>query len=94
MTEDISSEKRRHKRRDTVIPIEYLVDRLTPDEAFEGVVADVSESGLCLLTACHLREDEKIIDIKSNMPAPLRSASVRWVRNDSNLYYKVGLEFV
>jgi PilZ domain len=93
MTEDISSDKRRHERRDTVIPIEYLVDRLTPDEAFEGVIADVSESGLCLLTACHLREGEKI-DIKNNAHSPLRSASVRWIRNDSELYYKVGLEFV
>ena len=93
MTEDISSEKRRHERRDTVIPIEYLADRLNTDEAFEGVVADVSESGFCLLTAIPLREGEKI-DIKNNMPHSLRSASVRWVRNDSELYNKVGLEFV
>ena len=93
MTEDISSEKRRHERRDTVIPIEYLADRLNTDEAFEGVVADVSESGFCLLTAIPLREGEKI-DIKNNMPHSLRSASVRWVRNDSDLYNKVGLEFV
>jgi hypothetical protein len=93
MTEDMSCDKRRHKRRDTVIPIEYLVDRLTPDEAFEGVIADVSESGLCLLTAKSLREGQKI-DIKNNAHPPLRSASVRWIRNDSELYYKVGLEFV
>ena len=75
------------------MPIEYLVNSLNTDEAFEGVVADVSESGLCLLTASPLREGEKI-DIKNNMPPPLRSAYVRWVRNDSDLYYKVGLEFV
>jgi len=93
MTEYISSEKRRHERRDTVIPIEYLLDRLNTDEAFEGVVADVSESGFCLLTAIPLREGEKI-EIKNNMPPSLRSASVRWVRKDSNLYNKVGLEFV
>jgi hypothetical protein len=93
MREKISSEKRRHERRDTVIPIEYLADRLNTDEAFEGVVADVSESGFCLLTAIPLREGEKI-EIKNNMPHSLRSASVRWVRNDSDLYNKVGLEFV
>jgi hypothetical protein len=92
MTEDISSEKRRHKRRDTVIPVEYLVDRLNTDEAFEGVVADVSESGFCLLTAIPLREGQKI-EIKNNLPASFRSASVRWIRNDSELYNKVGLEF-
>jgi hypothetical protein len=93
MKEDISSEKRRHERRETVMPIEYLVDSLNTDEAFEGVVADVSESGLCLLTANPLREGEKI-DIKNNMHPPLRSASVRWIRSDSDLYYKVGLEFI
>ena len=93
MTEDISSEKRRHERRDTMITIEYLVDRLNTDEAFEGVVADVSESGLCLLTANPLREGQKI-EIKNNMPPSFRSASVRWVRNDNKLYNKVGLEFV
>jgi hypothetical protein len=93
MREKISSEKRRHERRDTVIPIEYLADRLNTDEAFEGVVADLSESGFCLLTAIPLREGEKI-EIKNNMPHSLRSASVRWVRNDSDLYNKVGLEFV
>jgi hypothetical protein len=93
MTEDISSEKRRHERRNTVIPIEYLVDRLNTDDAFEGVVADVSESGLCLLTSCPLREGQKI-EIKNNELPALRSASVRWIRNDSELYNKVGLEFV
>ena len=93
MTEDISSEKRRHERRDTVIPIEYLVDRLNMDEAFEGVVADVSESGFCLLTANPLREGQKI-EIKNNMLPSFRSAAVRWIRNDSELYNKVGLEFV
>jgi len=93
MTEYISSEKRRHERRDTVIPIEYLVDRLNTDEAFEGVVADVSESGFCLLTAIPLREGQNI-EIKNNMPLSFRSASVRWIRNDSALYNKVGLEFV
>ena len=93
MREKISSEKRRHERRDTVIPIEYLADRLNTDEAFEGVVADLSESGFCLLTAVPLREGQNI-EIKNNMPHSLRSASVRWVRNDSDLYNKVGLEFV
>jgi hypothetical protein len=93
MTEDISSEKRRHERRDTVIPIEYLVDRLNTDEAFEGVVADVSESGFCLLTVIPLREGQNI-EIKKNMPPSFRPASVRWIRNDSKLYNKVGLEFV
>ena len=36
MKEDISSEKRRHERRETVMPIEYLVNSLNTDEAFEG----------------------------------------------------------
>jgi hypothetical protein len=94
MRKDIYSEKRRHERRDTVMPIEYLLDRSNTDEAFEGVVADVSESGFCLLTAIPLREGEKIEIKKNNMPLYLRPASVRWVRNDSNLYNKVGLEFV
>jgi hypothetical protein len=93
MTEDISSEKRRHERRETLITIDYLVDRLNADEIFEGVVADISESGLCLLTANQLIDCEKIA-IKNKMPPALRSAAVRWSHENNNLYYKIGLEFV
>jgi hypothetical protein len=93
MTEDISSEKRRHERRETLITIDYLVDRLNADEISEGVVADISESGFCLLSANQLIDGEKIA-IKNKMPSVLRSAVVRWSHENNNLYYKIGLEFV
>jgi len=86
-------DQRKDKRRDTIHVIEYIVDGLSTSETFEGIVANISDSGLCLLTTYPLENGTRIA-IKNQERLNSRSAAVRWNASNRNLYYKVGLEFV
>lgn len=88
----MSFDKRRHERRDTITTIEYVVDPLTTDDAFDGVIVNVSKSGFCLLTANPLSKGEKIT-IKNKIHVDSQTATVCWSDKYNNLY-KAGLEFV
>jgi hypothetical protein len=90
---NISSDKRRHERRDTITTIEYVINGLYTDEVFEGVIANISESGFCLLSTNLLSQGEKI-EIKNEKHVNSRTAAVRWSNQYNNLYCKIGLEFV
>jgi len=90
---NISSDKRRHERRDTITTIEYVINGFYTDEVFEGVIANISESGFCLLSTKPLSQGEKI-EIKDEQHVNSRTAAVRWSNQYNNLYCKIGLEFV
>ncbi len=62
----------------------------SPAENFGGVITDISDSGMCLLTSNPLCKGQKII---VNM-ATARTAIVRWSERFDSSYYTVGLEFV
>jgi hypothetical protein len=86
-------DQRRHRRNQTVETIEFVLNNLSPaDESFDGVITDISESGLCLLTTNMLHAGEKII-IQNSISTSPRSATVRW-STEYNEYYKAGLEFL
>ena len=85
--------QRRHKRNDTVNIIEYSIEGFNVSEAFDGIIANVSDSGFCLFTTNPLDNGTKIA-IKNQMPFNSQSAAARWSTKDHNLYYKVGLEFL
>jgi hypothetical protein len=91
-TEEMPFDKRRHRRRNTVSAVEYDVASLIADETFDGVIVNDSESGLCMLTTTPLLDNEKIILRNAKYSIP-QIASVRWINNYNNLYYRVGLEF-
>lgn len=59
-------------------------------ENFGGVITDISDSGMCLLTNNPLCKGQKII---VNAPTA-RTAIVRWSEKFDSSYYTVGLEFV
>lgn len=64
----------------------------SPDEIFDGIITDMSDSGLCLLTTNPLSEGQKIT---INNASPLsRTAIVRWSERIDSLYHRVGLEFL
>jgi hypothetical protein len=90
---NIFSDKRRHERRDTITTIEYVINGLYTDEVFEGVIANISESGFCILSTNPLSKGEKI-EIKNEKHVNSRTAAVRWSNQYNNLYCKIGLEFV
>ncbi|MFZ3137790.1 MAG: PilZ domain-containing protein [Thermodesulfovibrionales bacterium] len=90
---NIFSDKRRHERRDTITTIEYVINGLYTDEVFEGVIANISESGFCLLSTNPLSKGEKI-EIKNEKHVNCQTAAVRWSSENKNLYYIVGLECI
>jgi hypothetical protein len=72
--------------------VKYSVHSSSENSSFYGygIISDISESGIRLLTTIPLKVGEKVL-IESN---PLtKSAAVHW--NDiGGLYYKAGLGFI
>ena len=93
MINNISHDRRRHERKDIITTIEYSIKGSYAQEAFEGVITNISETGLCILTTNPLSKDEKIkIKIKNEAFVNCQTADVRWSSQNKNLYYIVGLE--
>ena len=85
--------RRMHKRKQKMDAIEYVIEPLTTNETFYGVVVNVSESGLCILTNDLLNKGQQI-RITDNGHAINNSAVVSWTEKYNDLYYKVGLELL
>jgi hypothetical protein len=82
--------RRQHQRSLMIVTAEYSLINSSQNTFSYGIISDMSESGMCLLTTDPLKRGEKIV-IKSN---PLsKIAAVRW-NSEGGLYYKAGLEFV
>ncbi len=64
----------------------------SPDEIFDGMITDMSDSKVCLLTTNPLGKGQKIT---INNASPFsRTAIVRWSERIDRLYHRVGLEFL
>jgi PilZ domain len=61
------------------------------DKVSYGIISDMSESGMCLLTPCPLKNGEEVF-LRINNPFS-NIAMVRW-SGIGSLYYKAGLLFV
>jgi hypothetical protein len=85
--------QRKHERKDVVKTIEYVIEGLHVSESFEGIIANISDSGFCLLTTSPLDNGTKIA-IRNQMLFNHQSAAVRWSTKNRDLYYKVGLEYL
>jgi hypothetical protein len=86
-------DKRRHRRSDTIRAVQYVTTHVRKDEIFDGVVSNLSESGLCLLTTNPLSEGQNIT-IRNRIQANFQTATVRWITKYRGLYYMAGLEFM
>jgi len=86
-------DKRRHRRSNIATTVEYALNPLHTNETFDGVITDISESGLCLLTTTPLNKGQDIL-IKINPAAFSKTATVRWSKQYDDLYCKAGLEFI
>jgi len=86
-------DKRRHRRSSIVTAVEYALNPRHTDETLDGVLADISESGLCLLTSTPLNKGEEIL-VKINPAAFAQAAVVRWSKQYDALYCRAGLEFI
>jgi hypothetical protein len=72
--------------------VEYVLDPFNVNEIFEGIIDNISESGLCIVTSQCLTEGQEIT-IKSLLFLPSQTAVVCWVEPQDNAY-KVGLKFL
>jgi hypothetical protein len=86
-------DKRRHSRDDTISAVQYVLNRLHSEEIFDGVIANISESGVCLLTTDPLGKGQDIT-IKNKISATSQTATVRWSTKYHDLYYMAGLELI
>lgn len=89
----MSIERRKHSRNHVVHPVEYVVGSFTQAQPHDGVVENLSQSGICLITKRSLVQGEEI-SIINNSSLSSKVASVRWSQNFHSLYYRVGLEFI
>jgi hypothetical protein len=88
------SHKRRHERKDMVKALECtLHQQSNPMREFDCIIANISQSGLCLLATEALKNGQTITVKNHIFPSP-RSATIRWSQHYHGLYYRYGLEFV
>jgi hypothetical protein len=88
-----SFDKRRGERSCIHCQIEYLLDTFTGGESFEGIIDNVSEYGVCLITSYPLKEGQEIA-IKEDLGLPSKTAIVCWVEKHDEGHYTVGLDFI
>ena len=88
-----TSDRRRHERKYIAKATEcVLTQPPSPNEMFDCIVADISTSGLCLLTTQPIESGQEITMMNHIFPSP-RTAIVRWSEEYKGLYYRSGLEF-
>jgi hypothetical protein len=88
----VITHKRRHERSEAIIIVRCILEQFA-DVSFDGVIANISESGFCLLTTYPLSKDNTII-VKKKISASSGRATVRWIDRSHKYYCKAGLEFV
>lgn len=85
-------EDRRSERKLVMKPIEYLLIPSIIRDTFDGLITDMSDSGLCLLTTAELKNHQKII-IQDRACSSEEVAIVKWSEKYDDIFYKVGIEF-
>lgn len=85
-------EKRRINRKLVMKPIEYFLIPSIISKTFNGLITDISDSGVCLLTTSQLKDRQRII-IEDKSCSSEKVAIVRWSEKYDEMFYKIGLEF-
>jgi len=78
-------------RYDFNLAIEYIKDPGIVPDVYKGIITDISNSGLRLLTPSPL-DIGQAITIKNTLPVYSQTVVVRWVENPDNASCKAGLE--
>ena len=87
-----SSNRRKHERIPLNAVVEYFMNSSSNNKSsFYGIISDISESGMCLLTPSLLKNGEKIL--LKMVKTRSKIVMVRW-SGIGGSYYKAGLEFV
>lgn len=70
-----------------------LKEQSRQDEIFDCIAANISQSGICILTTNPLQNGQEV-NMKNHIFQSPRTATVRWSEDYKSLYYRAGLEFV
>jgi Tfp pilus assembly protein PilZ len=89
----MAKEERQSKRNPVFQAVQYFLVPSIIEKTYDGVITDISDSGICLLTTSPLKDRQRIIVLdKSHLSE--RAAIVRWSQKYDDLFYKIGLEFI
>jgi len=89
----MTKEERHSKRTPVLQPIKYLLAPSIIEISYDGVVTDISDSGLCLLTTFPLKDRQRIIMLDESASFE-KAAMVRWSQKYDDMFYKIGVEFI
>jgi len=85
-------EDRRSKRKLVNKLVEFLLIPSVAKRTLDGLITDISDSGLCLLTNSQLKHGQRLV-IQGESYLSDKIASVRWTQKFDDIFYKIGLEF-
>lgn len=83
--------ERRHQRKIYVSAFAYRFPSRSSEILF-GVTSNISDSGMCIYSDARPEEGENI-EFRSSLPIRSTRATVRWVKDDVDGLYKMGLMF-
>jgi hypothetical protein len=87
------TEKRQEQRYSFHSTVDYILIHGAAAEVHKGITIDISDTGLGLYLFDPLPEGRTII-IQSALPVGSRTATVCWIKKESEDFYKSGLRFV
>lgn len=88
----MEDKRRKAERFDFPKTIDYSADGPTTAKVLKGVAINISQKGLCIFAFVPHVEGQQIV-IKSPLPVDHRVATVRWIREEGEGMFRVGLGF-
>jgi Tfp pilus assembly protein PilZ len=88
----VAQENRRNERRLVLKPVGFFLVPSIIGKTVEGLIMDISDSGLCLLTTSQLKVRQRII-IEDKSFSLEKVAVVRWIEKYDEMFYRIGLEY-
>lgn len=86
-------EKRSHPRRTCSNFVEFRFSSSKRAKIHTGSAVNISDSGMCVYAFNRLKEGDTI-EIVNEIPVPHRKATVRWVKECCEDFYKIIITFV
>jgi len=86
-------DQRGNERCELRCSFEYVLDPFRKGEIFEGIVMDVSKTGMCFSTSYPLRVGQEIFILTEVSILPTQNAVVSRIEEDGG-QYRVAVEFI
>lgn len=84
---------RSRQRRTSSTFVEFRLSYSKRAKIHTGAAVNISDSGMCIYAFDRLKEGDTI-EIVKDTPVPNQKATVRWVKECCEDFYKIGITFV